>query len=136
MIVTCTDWPGERTPLAGLKVNCTGAEPGDVLVEPVAVQLNWPWAFASSVRVITQGLELVQETRFVWLIDQAGALQLQGRVMSADKPETVMVALAGQTVSGMETAAVVDCPAESEPFDGLMLMPFTPLPEALQDQST
>jgi hypothetical protein len=70
------------------------------------------------------------------LIDQAGALQLQGRVMSADKPETVMVALAGQTVSGMETAAVVDWPAESEPFDGLMLMPFTPLPEALQDQST
>ena len=55
VIVTFTDWPGERTPFAGLKVNCTGAEPGDVLVEPAAVQLNWPWAVASSVRVITQG---------------------------------------------------------------------------------
>jgi len=51
-------------------------------------------------------------------------------------PETVMVALAGQTVSGMETIAVVSCAAESEPFDGLMLMPFTPLALALQDQST
>ena len=106
-----------------------------MLVEPVAVQLNWPWAFASSVRVITQGLELVQETRFVWLIDQAGALQLQGRVMSADKPETVMVALAGQTVSGMETVAVVDWPAESEPFDGLMVMSTPPKAVALQDQA-
>ncbi len=35
--VTCTDWPGARTPHAGLKVNCTGTEPGDVLVDPVAV---------------------------------------------------------------------------------------------------
>ena len=51
-------------------------------------------------------------------------------------PETVMVALAGQTVSGMETVAVVDCLAESWPFDGLMIMPFTPLAVALQDQST
>jgi len=56
--------------------------------------------------------------------------------MSFGNPETVMVALAGQTVSGMETVAVVDWPAESELFDGLMLMPFTPLPVALQDQST
>jgi len=56
--------------------------------------------------------------------------------MSFGNPETVIVALAGQTVSGMETVAVVDWPAESVPLDGLMLMPFTPLPAALQDQST
>ena len=67
---------------------------------------------------------------------QLGALQLQGRVMSFGNPETVIVALAGQTVSGMETVAVVDWPAESVPLDGLMLMPFTPLAVALQDQST
>jgi hypothetical protein len=136
VIVTFTDWPGERTLLAGLKVNCTGAEPGDVLVEPVAVQLNWPWAFASSVRVTTQGLETEQETRFFWSIDQAGALQLQGRVMSFGNPETVMVARAGQTVSGIKTVAVVDRPAGSDPVEGLMLMPFIPLEVALQDQST
>ena len=135
MIVTFIDWPGSNTPLAGLKVKFTGLREV-VVLGAFTVQLNWPCAFGSSVSVTVHGLLELQLVTVVTSLVQLGALQLQGRVMSFGNPETVMVALAGQTVSGMETVAVVDWPAESEPFDGLILMPFTPLAVALQDQST
>ncbi len=64
-----------------------------------------------------------------------GAEQLQFSGMLLAPPETVIVALAGQTISGMATAAVVDCPGGREPFGGEMLMPLTPLLDVLQGQS-
>ena len=50
--------------------------------------------------------------------------------------ETVMVALAGQTISGIETVGVgvADCPGCNEPLDGVMEIPLTPLLDAVQAQ--
>ena len=48
--------------------------------------------------------------------------------------ETVMVALAGQTISGIETVGIADCPGSNEPLDGVMEIPLTPLLDAVQVQ--
>jgi len=45
-----------------------------------------------------------------------------------------MVALAGQTISGIETVGVADCPGCNEPLDGVMEIPLTPLLDAVQAQ--
>lgn len=66
--------------------------------------------------------------------DGAEQLQLNGMELAALL--TVMVALAGQSISGMVTDAVADRPGEREPLDGLMFMPLTPLLVAFHDQAT
>ena len=48
--------------------------------------------------------------------------------------ETVIVALAGQTISGIETVGVADCPGCNEPLYGVMEIPLTPLLDAVQVQ--
>lgn len=63
-----------------------------------------------------------------------GAAQLQFNGILLAPPDTVIVALAGQTISGTATVAVIDWPGVSEPLDGVMVMPLTPLLDALQGQ--
>lgn len=65
-----------------------------------------------------------------------GAAQLQFRGMLLAPPLTVIVALAGQSISGMVTVVVVDWPGEREPLAGLMVMPLTPLSLTVHTQAT
>lgn len=65
-----------------------------------------------------------------------GGEQLQLKGMLLAPPLIVMVALAGQSISGMVAVAVVDWPGVREPLDGLMLMPLTPLLVADHAQAT
>lgn len=66
--------------------------------------------------------------------DGAEQLQLKGMVLAALL--IVMVALAGQSISGMITVIVADWPGGRELLDGLMFIPLTPLLVAFQDQPT
>ena len=58
--------------------------------------------------------------------------QCHGTPMVLPGPVKVKAALAGQLVFGREIVTWTDWPGNSLPRDGLKVMPFIPLPDALQ----
>ena len=79
-------------------------------------------------------VELPGQVGVLTVACNVGAAQFQLSVMLLAPPETVIVALAGQTISGIKTVAVMDWPGGKEPLFGLIVMPFTPLLIAVHAQ--
>ena len=132
-IVTAVCCPADSVPLAGLKVT-----PGKLL-DAVAVHVNCPWELEDSDRVSVHVQPLVEspgQLDVLTVTVKVGGEQLQLNGMLLAGPETVIVALAGQSISAIATVAVVVCPGGREPLDGVIVIPLTPLPEALHGQST